>query len=218
MKQIVMGLLALTLVISGCGRIVDWSKKTFNQGTLIPLTVHEVDAYVRSASVYELFTTQGLFDVLWLSEPVRRIYLDLLVSKHGKPAAEREAMWLEQRKEMERFISFYIVGYIPQTHGVNIDDVASPWAVQLHINGSIYHPVSSTVVDLNPEYIFLLRKIWSRFKTVYLVTFDAHDRVGNQLMQPTTNSMELMLRTEDRWTAVRWDLEQGTIKREGALS
>ena len=77
-------IVVILLALPGCGRVVDWGTKTFNQSPAIESNITAAQKYIRSVTTYDQLTTRARFDVLWLSDAVRKNYTHLFTAKFGK--------------------------------------------------------------------------------------------------------------------------------------
>lgn len=196
----------LILLLPGCGRLVDWSKHHFDQGTSRDLPTRTVRKHVRHARVYDDFSTVGLFDVLWLSDDVRQAYVDAYASKFLKDAASKESFLRRQLAENDHFLSFYVMSYVPD-NTLPLGDKGSLWSVLLKVGNKYYEPKNVQSVELNPEYMKFLEPVMTKFKTVYLVKFERKDTEGAAILSSKSRELGIEFRTLDKSTRVAWSVD-----------
>lgn len=194
---IALGLLGF---FAGCGRIVNWGKVIFIRKKVkkyesIPKT------FVRSVTVYDQLDTQAMFDVLLLSNEVRTSYADAYALKRGKTLQQKQLFLRRQLEENNHFISFYILA----PHKILLSQTDTPWQILLEIDGEMYHPIEIKEVDLPYEYQSFFGKKFNRFKTVYLVKFDAKDIDDEKIIDKQTQLVELHFRSIDKHVTLAWE-------------
>ncbi|MBN1549572.1 hypothetical protein JW872_02825 [Candidatus Babeliales bacterium] len=201
----------ILLLLPGCGRLIDWGTETFNQGEKREMSRTVINDHFRTVNVYNEFGTAGLFDILWLSNEVRTVYADLNASFHGKTTEAHKSFLRRQLAENDNFISFYVLAVVQQ-NVAPLGDKQSPWNIRLRVNGQLYAPRDIKDVELNPEYEYLLKDHWTRFRTVYHVKFPRKDLEGNEIITEDTKHIILHLQTIDRFDEAEWVLdEQGKL-------
>lgn len=198
--------LTILVLLPGCRRIINWGRDHFVQGEKRPIPMDIVKDHIRSCRVYDTFDTLGLFDVLWLSDEIRRVYTDIYAAKVGKTEDEKEIFLEAELNENKKYISFYVVSIIPTQDHNTLGDKLGPWMIQLSIDNVRYQPKSIKEVTLSTEYTMMLHKYWNRQKTVYLVKFDATCQ-GKPIINPTTDEIILVLNTIDRSCEMHWNIE-----------
>lgn len=203
----------LFLLVPGCvNRVTQWSKETFNQGHKIDLSIKQACGYARTIHVYDEFATLGIFDVLWLSDDVRRAYAALHAVKSGTSQEAFTALQRRQRALNDHSISFYILGYQPAEPKVKLfgtDKHEGKWSVYLEIDGKLYRSATIKCIEyLEPEYIMFFDKRYNRHQGRYLVTFDAQDAQGNNIITPQTRTIMLYLSTGEKKVALNWYLDK----------
>lgn len=194
-------LCSFILVLSGCGRIVDWAEGKFYQGTDIRGYSKVPRSYIRSVKVYDQFTTLASFDALWLADPVRISYANLYAFKHGREESLRKAFLRRQLEENRHYISFYIL----TNYGLSFGEQMSDWSVFLD-TGVHVMPSEIKIVDLSPEYKAFLGKKLNVFKTVYLVKFNAKNNDGNPIILNSTTDIKLVFRSVKKEIVLSWPI------------
>ena len=176
--------------LSGCGHIIRWAERNIDQGeTLEPVSKIPRD-YMRSAQVHRQFSTCALIDALWLSDEVRTVYAQTYGLKNGKNDLMTKAFLRRQLEENKHFISFYVL----TNFSLNIGDQHNTWAIFLTVDETTVAPNEIRLTELTPEFKAFFGKRFNRFKSVYLVKFNAKTPEGNQLITETSQTMELHLR------------------------
>ncbi len=207
-------IICILSLLPGC-RYGCWLKDVFYQGEKGEKYLGLVHQYLRSEHVYDQFTTLGHFDALWLSDEVRTAYANVYGCKHCLSDERYKAFLRRQLEENKHYISFYLLAAIPECCGSTIlSDKDAVWSICLKIDGCVYRPIEIKIVDLLPEYCMFFGKTHTKFKTPYLVRFDARDIAGRSLIASGTRSIELWLTRVDRKITLLWCLDgQGRVLR-----
>jgi len=187
----------------GCGRLIDWGKQEVEQGTDLEKDVKVAKDHVRSSRVYDQFTLLGAFDSLWLSDEVRDVYAHLYSLKHGRTQEEKKIFLRRQLEENNHFISFYLLS----SADIVIGEKDSDWTILLQIDDYNFVPTEFKTVDLSPEHKSMFGKHFNKFKTAYILQFNAKDVEDISLIQSTTKEISLVFRTVDKEVLHTWDLD-----------
>ena len=191
------------LLLSGCGRIVDWGKGNFKQAEKLDFKFRQARKDLKSITVYDQLSTVAIFDVLGLSDDVRIAYVDLHARKYGKTEEQKRAMLRRQLAENSHFISFYVA--VP--YELILGETNSRWSLSLEIDDKRYLPIEVKVIDINPEYKAIFGKKLSRFKNVYLVRFDAKNVEERPLITPDTQELKLYFRSTKKEVILTWNIQ-----------
>lgn len=197
-------LIAVLFLLPGCGKIIDWGNKTFTQSPEIESDIVAAQKYIRSVTTYDQLTTRARFDVLWLSDEVRRNYINLFAAKFGKTDEQKKTFLRRQIEENNHFISFYVLSLYDYPLG----DLHSEWTLFLNIDGKNYAPIEIKTVELSPEYIYIFGKKYNRFKVPYSVKFDAKDINDQSLITENTEKITLYCRSISAEVAFVWSINQ----------
>lgn len=198
------------LLLSGCHTVVQWGKKSFYQGQSVDGQRRKVARYVKTVRVYDQLTTEGIFDVLWLSDEVRTAYADVIAIRQGKTDEARAAFVGRQKEENKHFITFYVLTLSDMPLGT----AHSKWAITGNIDGTCIVPLEIKRIDLPPEYKVFFGTRWNAFKTAYQVKFDARDRDNKPRITNLTPFVELKCVAITREVSLIWDLEQLRAKQD----
>lgn len=190
------------IFLPSCGRLINWAKPAFYQGEFLKKEVSIAARYIRSIIVYDQFTVNGHFDVLWLSTEVRTAYVNLYTQKHGKDTEFKKTLLRRQLEEVQHYISFYILS----NKAVALEDKNSPWSVFLTINNVNYEPVELKHAEIDPEYQLLFCKRMNKFKNAYLVRFEAKNEDERLLITSQTPSLMLKFRSATKEACLAWPL------------
>ncbi|TET06232.1 hypothetical protein E3J79_02680 [Candidatus Dependentiae bacterium] len=202
-RKIYLLLSGCILLLSGCGRIVDWAKESFNQGNDLDNYAKIPRQFLRSVKVYDQFETLGVFDALWLSDHVRTEYAQLHAYKHGKSSEHKKAFLRRQLEENKHYIVFYVLSLF----GKSLDIEDANWTLFLEIDGKRYAPiVKPEAIELAPEYTFFFGKRLSKFKIPYLVRFNAYDIENKPLIDENVKEIQLVFRSVEKEVELTWDL------------
>ncbi len=185
------------VLVSGCNKIIDWGQQNFKQATKHSQDlVQLVQPYFRSTIAYNQFATVAEFNVLFLTDKVRTLYVDYHKRYHGLTPEQESLMLQRVLNENKYFISFYVVGSQPDNFYESnkslftgeyqkltslLGDKEATWNVRLKIGNKEYLPDSVKVAELPVEYRHFFGDRFSQFKSVYIVRFDAKDAQGRPL-------------------------------------
>ncbi len=192
----------MLLLLPSCGRVVDWVEDSFKQVPLLDTRCGISEKYNKSITLYDQLTTKAKFDVLWLADEVRFLYIDLLALKFGKTAEQKKTLLRRQLEENNHFITFYVLSL----YEVPLGDSMSQWAIFLQIDGKNYAPIEIKNVELSPEYVCLFGKKFNRFKVPYSVKFDAKSIDDVPLLTDATREMKLYFRSTTNEVVFGWDV------------
>jgi hypothetical protein len=198
----------IVLLLSGCAAVLDWGKKSFPQNEPLKTDREVVEKYIRSEVIYDQFNTQGKFVALWLNDEVRTEYAKL----HGRvrgSSPEQEALLVKrQLEEGKNFIAFYVLSLADITLG----ELDSTWHLFLKINDTtVIVPTDVKQVDLPNEYKYYFGKHYTRFKVSYRVLFDAKDLEDHCLIDATTQTLRLVVRSVDREMSMVWEIPSSLL-------
>jgi hypothetical protein len=201
-------LMVLLVGLSGCIKYHEFVPSEFSQGTGKARPCELVRSYIKTLALYKEFTTEALFDVLWLSDAVRKEYVHTYASRRGKDAHSQQVLLQQQHAEANQWISFYILSDIRRKDHNELHDKRSGWSVYLKFaDGRTIEPVHIKEVELEPEYQSFFGHRYVAFKTPYLVTFAAKDVQG--VSYPVAlDSFALHIASPEREGVVQWGEEQ----------
>ena len=195
------------LLLSGCTPYQPWLEDVFYQGEKVDKHTAIVRQYLRTEHVYDQFTTLAHFDVLWLSDEVRSAYAKVHACKQCMSDERYTAFLRRQIEENRHYISFYVLSAIPNRCGKPLlTEKDALWSMCLKIGQHVFKPIEIKVVELPPEYIMFFGKTYNRFKTPYLVKFDAQEINGSPLLAGHTGSLQMIFSRTDRKAYLTWCL------------
>lgn len=195
-------LMMVLVSLAGCGRIVDWTKDKFDQGTEFKTNLSDAKKQVRSVTAYDQLETAAMFDALWLSDDVRTSYVRLFIDRRGKGEEQYKTILRRQLEENNFVLAFYVLS----PYEISLSDADADWMTFVRIGDKQYVPVEVKVVDLAPEYRAIFDKNFTRFKQAYLVKFDARDSNDNPIVTPTTRSITMVFRSLTKDLTMTWDV------------
>ncbi|MCL5875244.1 MAG: hypothetical protein M1114_02115 [Candidatus Dependentiae bacterium] len=202
------------VLLPGCGgRVTHWFLDNFNQAGTIKGCVEYPYEYVRTATINDQVNTVAMFDALWLSDTVRRRYVDLRALRFSLSSDQKENLLQAQLKENERFITFYVLS-LSTICLAGSDPV---WALSLEVDDKIATPVEIKVVRFDQEYRAFFGELYIRPKSMYQVKFNALDGYGNPLITNSTQMISLWFRSVNKEEALTWcmsDIYEGYIDKK----
>lgn len=159
--------------------------------------------YVKTARIYDQFSTRAIFDVLWLSDDVRVAYANQYCSKRGKSTDDTEAFITRQREENNHWTSFYVLADVRDRQGTSLSDKNAPWTFYLKQGTYMAAALSVKEVELEPEIQGLFGKNFNLFKTAYLVKFPVRDEGDKKLLKKQT-TVKLIIESVDKSVTLLW--------------
>ncbi len=209
------------VLLSGCNKIINWGRNNFKQALKHSQDIVEnVQPYFRSTIAYHKFTTIAEFDVLFLTDYVRMLFVDYHKKCCGMTAEQETLMRQRMLNENRYFISFYVAGTQPENYYESnkslftgeyqkLNDILgekdATWHIRLKIGAHEYLPDSIRRVDLPIEYRHFFANRYSQFKTVYLVRFEAVTPSGRPILPlGQKNTLSLIFTSSTAQTCVEW--------------
>lgn len=199
-----LGCIACIVLLTGCGRLIDWGTSRLYQGDSFKLNSEQIDKYMRWVTVYDQFTTVAMFDALWLSSSVRAVFAQEHAFREGKSEEHYKAGLRRQLEEPNHFIAFYVLSL----HEVVLGDPASEWSVFLIVDGHKLDPIEIKGIDLPYEYQMFFGKRLTLFKDSYSIKFNAKNPEDKPYITPETKTIQLYFRKFDKEVILTWDLDQ----------
>ena len=191
----------ICLLLSGCSTVIDWGQKSFKQSTPIETNRDKITAHIRSETIYDQFDTQARFVALWLNDEVRTEYAKLHGRSRGSSPEQEEIIIKRQLEEGKHFITFYVLSLAE----VPLGELDSEWHLFLKINDTtIIVPTDVKQIDLPYEYKYFFGKHFTRFKVAYRVLFDAQDLEDRCIIDATTQTVTLVIRSVDKEVQLSW--------------
>jgi len=200
--------LTMLLLFPSCIKYHTLIKSEFPQGKKLEDSREIVYNYIRTARIYEQFSTQAIFEVLLLSDHTRKEFADQYVERRGKSKIEHKALVTRELGENKQWISFYVLADIRDKEHLSMADKNSSWTMYLEsydAQGNEKHikPYSITPVDENDlahEYKHLFAHRFY-FKNIYLVKFPVRGLDGVDSLRdlaPQNATLALACRGSDR--------------------
>ena len=194
--------IVLIAFLPSCIKYYKLSKTEFPQGKERPLDRTVLFYDLKSKKVYKQFATMAMFDVLYLSDKVRELYVDLYCKQHE---GDKNAILRRQLEENKHWISFYILSYIQDETHKSLADKDSIWSLVLRFAGDKQvSPISIEEVDLSPEIKSFFGYRFSRYKRSYLVKFPSKDSSGKFYLDDNSG-FTLVSSAVDREVQFSWD-------------
>jgi hypothetical protein len=193
----------LSLLLTSCGRIIDWGKTNFYQADNLDNHSSQVQPFIRSVTMYDQLTTKGHFVALWLTDEVRTAYADLHVFREGRNEERRNQVLHRQLEENSHYLTFYVLS----TYEVRLGEDNSAWHMFLQIGNNRYYPEEIKMIELPYEYQLFFGDHWNRFKEPYRVRFIAHDADSASLINSDTELVQLYFRSGNKEHALVWRLK-----------
>jgi len=176
--------LGLVMLFSSCGvKYYNLVKTETPQSPDQPNIREVATRYVKSQTVYNQFETMAIFDVLWLSDEVRRTYVDVYSNKHGLTKDAQDSMLKRNLEENNHWVTFYVLADVRDKTHPMLSDKDAAWSLYLALeNGSSkIEPEFIKEVELEGEYqLFFGRGKFVPSKAAYIVKFPAQEMLKTQ--------------------------------------
>ncbi|MCX5925685.1 MAG: hypothetical protein NT124_05330 [Candidatus Dependentiae bacterium] len=195
------------VTIPGCGRLIDWGKDALYQGETLTIDTAVAKKNIKSVAVYDQFTTQAIFDALFLSDDVRTACANVYARKWGKDKDQYTAFLRRQLEENKHYISFYVLSLYEKPLG----ESTSEWALFLRIDDKDMVPFEVKSIDMPPEYELLFGKRFNQFKIAYSVKFSMRDGEDNLVVSLNTKQIALVFRSMDKEVVLAWNSGRETV-------
>ncbi len=194
--------ICIITMLPGCSRIINWGKRSFCQGIDLTNDSRKVRQYIRTVRIYDQFATSAIFDVLWLSDDVREAYTDNHAERYGLKEENRRAFLRRQLEENNHFITFYLLSLYEVPLGIEM----SEWTIFITVGGENYYPIDVKAVDLPQEYRLFFDKRFTRFKSSYVITFDAKNIENEHILQQGDDYLIMNFTSPSKESCVSWPL------------
>ncbi len=215
---------ALLIFAPSCVKYHELSQSEFPQGDEYKDSREIAHNYVRSAKVLDQFSTQAIFDALWLSDQTRTAFIDVYSKRRGKNTEKREALLKRQLEENNHWISFYVLADIRNKMHFSLNDKNSHWTLYLEVHkfdkkGKLakkrIEPLSIKEVEVEPEYqSFFGAHRYSLFKNTFLVRFPMQNLAGKPYLEKG-DELHLVVSSPQKKTSMIWDTND--IKKHSEL-
>lgn len=212
-------LMMIVLVVApGCIKYYDLAKSEFPQGEKQPDQREVAQRYRRVARVYDEFETKAIFYGLWLSDEVRKSYVDVYSSKRGLSDEAREEMLKRQLEENKHWISFYVLADVRDKTYTALNDKNAAWTLYADVDGKKIVPDKDgiRVLDyLEPELqLFFGKAVFDLFKTGYLIKFLVDPSLADQLTKGSVKQVKIDIHSTTKNCALVWQKEELESKRK----
>ncbi|HBS48138.1 TPA: hypothetical protein DEO28_03580 [Candidatus Dependentiae bacterium] len=193
------------LFLSSCVKYYDVSKDEFPQGEKKAIDRDIVAENLKSQSVYDQFSTEAKFSILYMSDDMRELYTENYCWQNGKDENFKVAMMRRQFEENRVWKSFYIHAKIYDEDNRSLADKDSLWTFYLETeDGQRIAPVDRIEVDPIPsEIMSFFGDIYSSFRRTYLFKFPAKDTTG-KLYVAEGAKFKMVISSPDKQCAIEW--------------
>jgi hypothetical protein len=209
------GLLGFT---PGCIKYHDLVRSEFPQGKKQPEKHAVAQMYRRSCVVYNDFSTQGIFDGLWLSDQLRKAYVDVYGGKRGLSQDAQEEILKRQLEENKHWMTFLLLADVPEKTNVSLSDPEAAWTVYAVVDGKKLIPAEKKEgikeVELEPEYQLFFGDTFNTLKTPYLIRMPITIDIAEKIAQGNVRSIKLVISSVQKECVLEWTKEQITQKKK----
>lgn len=195
-------------LLPACIKYHDIVKSEFPQGEKQPDVSAVADVHKRSATVYDQFSTKAIFDSMWLSDSLRRSYVDMYAHKRGIDGEAREAELKRQLAENRVWLSFYLLADVRDRSFTQMNEKDSFWTTYAVIDGK--HkivPESIKEVELEPEFQQMFGSRYVHFKTPYLIKMRVSEQMAEHIASGKYTSIALVVGSVYKKCEMVWKKE-----------
>ena len=193
MKKIFYFPILLLFVLPACVKTYKLIPSESSQGSEeVKEKKSEIEQNLRSVKVYNEWETEAEFDVLWVSDQMRKAYVDLYCQRRGKGENSKQEILKKELDRSKESIEFYVVADVRDRFHPSLKDKNSAWTLYLKLSDKEkVMPTKIDEVELEPEIqkIFGYRYSKPKFKIPYLVKFPARD-LGDKPFKMIINSVK----------------------------
>jgi len=179
-------LFVISMVLPGCFKSYKLVPSESSQGKELTDKREVVKKNLRTVRVYNQWSTEAIFDVLWLSEQARRAYVDLYSTRRGKSGVQRKDLLDKELNELQNKIVFYVLADVRAKQNKSLSETNPSWTFFLEAGGTKIPSSSIQEVELSPEAkaLFGDRSRNPKFKIPYRVEFPASSVREDVLKKP----------------------------------
>lgn len=189
-------------LLPGCTKVIHWASDCFPQSKKRVVDYTLINKYVRSVKMYDQFTTKAQFDALWISDPIRKLYVDEYVQIAGKSVDQKNILLRRQSDESKHFIMFFVL----TPYEVTLGERDSGWGVLLKLDDMYFDAIEVKSVQLLPIYQNFFGNKYTNFKSVYQIKFDTQDVQDNLLLTSDTKKVALCFRSVTEEVLLEWNI------------
>ncbi|MFA5074843.1 MAG: hypothetical protein WC436_01955 [Candidatus Babeliales bacterium] len=208
-KNLIKYIILISVLVStpSCIKYYELSKEEFAQGKDLDDHKKVVANNIKRLSVYDQFETRAIFDTLWLSDSVRKAYVDINCYKQGKEEQAKQALMTRQLEENKHWITFYVLADVRDKTHSSLTDKNSYWSLFLQLyDGQKVMPISIKETEIEPEYQSLFNYRFNSFKRIYIVKFPATDLSGKNYLKNDKAEFKLVFSSPKKESFVTWSL------------
>lgn len=203
-------LLVSVLLLSSCTKFVHWGKKHLDQGCELNTFTCVPREHIVTTRIYNQVLTDLIVDGMWLSDCVRRAYVDLHAQKFFLSPQQKEIMLSDELSKNKKTIGFYLLVWQTASCGGNIDKKKPYWHVVLTTDYGSYAPKLVKKIDLPCEYELFFAKQMNNFKKSFYIEFDVLDKDGTHILQQATH-LTLCFTSFNKNTYITWHVQDGQL-------
>ncbi|MFH1831574.1 MAG: hypothetical protein ABH827_02110 [bacterium] len=217
---VIFGFLGLSvLFLTSCVPYYKLAKTEFPQGVDHKDSRDVTRNYVRTGKAFDQFTTQAIFDALWLSNDTRMAYIKAYSKRRGKEPAKQEALLKRQLEENKHWISFYVLSDIRDITHTALHEPNSYWTMYLEVECNkkviTLEPMSIKEIEVEPEFQeFFGKSRFNLFKNSYLVRFPVQD-IDGKVYFAEGSKLTLVFSSPGKDIRLEWNTSD--VKKHGEI-
>ena len=193
----------IPLLCSGCKKTpgyYDLVPSEFPQGDEPENVSSLVHKNLRSVKIYNQFTTEAIFDVLFFSDEIQAKYVALYGARRGTSEEANQKHVNALRGSSKKMLTYYILADIRDVQSQTLVPKEAVWSLYLrNSKGKKIEPAKIKEIELEPELRQFFLHRFNRYKTAYIVTFPSVDALGKPYFEGQEKpSMVLSSVTQER--------------------
>jgi len=189
------------LFLPGCRGYINWGGCPWHHSERAIREIEEGHSFAKSVAIFDKYSTRAIFDALPLADQVRAAYARLVDEHYGKSEKWLPEEVAEQVALNEDRISFYVLALREMPFG----DQCGIWVPRLIFGDLTYAPIYIKRVDPPLEYKHILGALYTRFKVIYEIAFNARDENSKPIIPVGARSVMLQFKSPDKEASISWD-------------
>jgi len=167
------------------------------------------DNWTRSGKIYHNFATRAIVAALYLSRPMRQVFVAEWARAYDLPAAERDRLLAEHLERAAQSVEFVVSFYTPRERYNDLDEPESSWRLWLiDAAGAKVEAVKVEKIRVRHKKEFYFYPEYNEWNRLYRVLFPARDDAGRPLVTET-GTVTLRVTGVEGMADLAWEIPPG---------
>lgn len=167
------------------------------------------DNWTRSGKIYHNFATQAIVSALYLSKPMRRVFVAEWARAYDLPAADRDRLLAENLEQAAQSVEFVVSFYTPRERYNDLDKPESSWRLWLiDAHGTKVEAAKVEYLRVRHKKEYYFYPEYNEWNRLYQVVFPIQDAEGRALVAET-GSVTLRVTGVEGMTDLTWEIPAG---------